>query len=152
MNPIRNSAKAIIVADERLLTIKLQDEEGLFYILPGGGQYPGETLTDALRRECREELAVDIDIRDLVCMREYIGKNHEFTKDTEVHQIEFMFACSLQDGASVEMGGEPDQQQVGFEWIPLDQLEAYRFYPKAIRRLLGENEERQHSTYLGDLN
>ena len=69
-----------------------------------------------------------------------------------MHQIEFTFACSLQDGASVGTGEEPDQRQVGFEWIALDQLEAYRFYPKAIRHLLAENRERQHPIYLGDLN
>ena len=152
MNSIRNSAKAIIIADECLLTIKNQDEEGFWYILPGGGQHPGETLTDALQRECREELSVDVNVGDLVCMREYIGRNHEFAHDADVHQIEFMFACSLHDGAQVGTGEQPDQWQVGFEWIPLDRLENYRFYPKTLRRLLAEYRRSQHPIYLGDVN
>ncbi|MGO8947752.1 MAG: NUDIX domain-containing protein [Ktedonobacterales bacterium] len=109
MNAIRNSAKAIIIVDMSLLTIKNHDEEGFWYILPGGGQHSGETLTDALQRECREELSVDVIVGDLVCLREYIGRNHEFEKDAKVHQIEFMFACSLQDGTSVGAGEQPDQ-------------------------------------------
>ena len=35
LNPIRNSAKAIIIVDRCLLTIKNQDEEGFWYMLPG---------------------------------------------------------------------------------------------------------------------
>ena len=152
MKPIRNSAKAIIVVDTCLLTIKNQDPDGFYYILPGGGQHPGETLTSALQRECREELSVDVNIGDLVCIREYIGRNHEFAQDADVHQIEFMFACSMQGGTSVGVGEHPDQWQVGFEWIPLDRLEAYRFYPKALRRTLAEYRSSQHPIYLGDLN
>ena len=141
MNSIRNSAKAIIIADECLLTIKNQDEEGFWYILPARCQ-----------RECREELSVDINVGDLVCMREYIGRNHEFAHDVDVHQIEFMFACSIHDGAQVGTGEQPDQWQVGYEWIPLDQLEDYRFYPKTLRRLLADYRQSQHPIYLGDVN
>jgi 8-oxo-dGTP diphosphatase len=153
MRPIRNSAKAIMIEDECLLTIKIQDHEGFYYILPGGGQHPGETLTGALQRECREEVSVEVNVADLVCIREYIGKNHEFAaKDGDVHQIEFMFACSLQPGGVVALGEDPDESQVGFEWIPLHQLLTSRFYPKALRRVLADQEREQHSIYLGDLN
>ena len=78
MKPIRNSAKAIIIEDGRLLAIKLTDEEGFWYCLPGGGQEPGEPLEAALRRECLEEINCEIEICDLRFVRDYIGKNHEF--------------------------------------------------------------------------
>ena len=153
MKSILNSAKAIIIADESVLTITNQDRDGFFYILPGGGQHPGETLTSALARECREELSVDVDVEDLVCIREYIGKNHEFAAaDADAHHLEFMFACSLRDGSIVEVGEEPDEWQVGFAWIPLNQLETYRFYPKGLRRILAEYGRGQHPVYLGDMN
>jgi 8-oxo-dGTP pyrophosphatase MutT (NUDIX family) len=150
---IRNSAKAIIVVNGRLLTIQNEDADGFFYILPGGGQLPGETLTSALQRECREEISVDVDVGDLVCIREYIGSNHEFdTADGDVHAIEFMFDCSLREGATVRVGGIPDSLQVGFLWIPLDQLEAYPFYPKALGHILAEPGRGSHLVYLGDVN
>jgi 8-oxo-dGTP diphosphatase len=116
---IRNSAKAIIIVNARLLTVKNPYADGFFYILPGGGQLPGEMLTSALQRECREGLSVDVDVGDLVCIREYIGSNHEFeTDDADVHAIEFMFDCSLREGALVGVGELPDVLQVGFQWIP----------------------------------
>ncbi len=60
MRPVRNSAKAVIVADGRLLAVKKDDEEGISYILPAGRLRPSETLAEAVRRECREELGADV--------------------------------------------------------------------------------------------
>ena len=52
--------KAIIVRDQQLLTIVKQYPEGIAYILPGGKQEFGETLEQAIQRECREELGGDM--------------------------------------------------------------------------------------------
>jgi 8-oxo-dGTP diphosphatase len=57
---IRSSVCALILRDNRVLTIKKQ-EKGVFeYILPGGGQEFGETLVEALHREIREEVGASI--------------------------------------------------------------------------------------------
>lgn len=53
---IRNSAKAIIINEDKILLTKNQDNEGYFYLYPGGGQEYRETLHDALIRECIEEV------------------------------------------------------------------------------------------------
>ena len=47
MRHIRNSAKAIIIKDEKILLTKNQDTLGIFYLLPGGGQEPGESIVEA---------------------------------------------------------------------------------------------------------
>ncbi|MCZ4151587.1 NUDIX hydrolase, partial [Escherichia coli] len=52
MKPIRNSAKAVIIQNGRLLVIKLEDQYGTAYVFPGGGQEKGEELKDAVAREC----------------------------------------------------------------------------------------------------
>ena len=41
---IRTSAKALVIRNGRMLAVKVRDEFGAFYILPGGGQ-----MTDAIR-------------------------------------------------------------------------------------------------------
>lgn len=51
MATIRVSAKAMIIQNGRLLVTKNVDDRGLFYVLPGGGQQPGEPLPLALKRE-----------------------------------------------------------------------------------------------------
>lgn len=130
---MRNSAKAVIIRDDKLLTIKLHEKDEIYYILPGGGQEPGENLRQALERECMEEFGAEIAIGDLLFVREYIGKNHElFAKHGQYHQIEFMFLCSV-DRGRFENGVTPDRGQIGIEWLPIKALMEYNFFPKALR-------------------
>ncbi len=54
--PIRISAKAIIISNDRLLTIKHEQNNEKYFTLPGGGQNHNEDLKSALIRECLEEV------------------------------------------------------------------------------------------------
>ena len=152
MKPIRNSAKAVIVQDARLLVIRLEDQYGTAYVFPGGGQEKGEELKDAVARECLEEIGQAVNVGELLHIREYIGKNHEFAEwDADIHQVEFYFACSLIDPeATVFEGSNPDDHQVAVEWIALEDLSQIRLYPKTIGELLLQSDS--SSIYLGDLN
>ena len=127
MNAIRNSAKAIIIKDGCLLTVKNYDSEGDWYLLPGQGQNQGETLKEALCRECIEEIGVEIRVGRLRYIREYIGKNHEFSAhDGDAHQVEFMFECEFDDAQPPELGTNPDAYQVDIAWLPIDKSHKYR--------------------------
>lgn len=149
---IRNSIKAILIEKDKLLTIKCVDKLGIFYLLPGGGQKLGETMIDALKRECLEELGVEISVKDLRLIREYIGKNHEFKEeDKDVHQIEFMFLCSIKNNKKPILGKTPDSFQIGIEWLPLSEIEKYRLYPLSVRKIL-KNINKANKIYLGDIN
>jgi 8-oxo-dGTP diphosphatase len=153
MNPIRTSAKAIIIEDGKLLAIKLMDDEGYWYCLPGGGQEPGEALQDALRRECLEEVNAEIEIGDMRFVRDYIGKNHEFAYyQSDVHTIDLMFICRLAQGADPRLGPIPDTAQVGLEWLDLDSLDSYRLYPLGLRTLIPRHRDPDVPVYLGDMN
>lgn len=152
---IRNSAKAIIIDGEKVLLTKNQDDDGYFYLFPGGGQEHGETLHEALKRECIEELGHQVDIEELLHIREYIGRNHEHKSfDAHVHQVEFYFACKLVSETNRIMEPtNPDNDQVGIEWLKISDLENYRFYPKKIREHIVKyfNSEKS-KVYLGDTN
>jgi 8-oxo-dGTP diphosphatase len=150
---LRNSAKAIIIQDGRLLVLQMVDQEGDFCILPGGGQKHGEPLTDALKRECLEEIGASVRIGRLRLIREYIGRNHEFSEDDgDSHQVEFMFECELEPGATPRVGHEPDEAQVGVTWLPVSELEQHRLYPKAIRTIIKNGIPDTTPLYLGDVN
>jgi 8-oxo-dGTP pyrophosphatase MutT (NUDIX family) len=153
MCQIRNSAKAIIIKNNKLLCTKNKDQFGIFYLLPGGGQKHFETIKDALKRECKEEISTDIIVKDILFVRDYIGKNHEFAKwDSKVHQIEYMFECDLKEDIKIKNGNTPDNMQIGISWLNLDELKNYRIYPKFINQLLKNNELNKNKIYLGDIN
>jgi len=151
---IRNSAKAVIVKDGRLLLTRNRDRDGFFYLFPGGGQEKGEELRDAVVRECLEEIGREVVAHDLICLREYIGANHEFAEwDGHIHQVEFYFRCELKDdglGDDFGRGSNPDQAQDGVEWIELDRLDRIRLYPRTLGNKL--RAEPFGACYIGDAN
>lgn len=136
---IDNSAKAVIVDQERLLLIRNQDSSdmglGTWYALPGGRQRYGETLEEALRRECREELGAAVEVGRLLLVREYIHARHRLRgTGRDQHKVEFMFACrlfsSLSDGIAV------DRDQTGWEWVSFADLSAKTVFPTRLAELV----------------
>ncbi len=151
MQAIRNTAKAVIIKNQHLLTIKKQAGKAIYYTLPGGGQKPGETLPQTLERECLEELGIPIKVGRLLYIREYIGKHHEFANtDSEIHRVEFLFTCEFVTDIPPHNGDEPDKRQIGVEWLPVNQLEQFSLYPSVLRKLLYRSSHEE--IYLGDVN
>jgi 8-oxo-dGTP pyrophosphatase MutT (NUDIX family) len=150
---LRNSAKAIVIVDGRLLAVKIRDDEvGEFFVLPGGGQEPGESLTEALRRECLEELGAEVTVHELCFMRDYIGRNHDFSrKDRELHLLELLFRCTIDHPEDIGKGLVPDVGQVGVEWLELSRLMEYGFVPAGLRPLLRSGIPVGGPVYLGDI-
>ncbi|NLP04835.1 NUDIX domain-containing protein [Candidatus Fermentibacteria bacterium] len=150
----RNSAKAVVCLDGRILFTVNRDRLGEFLLLPGGGQRFGETLEEALVRETLEETGWVVEPGALVLVREYIGGRHEFAdEDGDVHQVEFMFLAR----AVVRRRGEPgegDAWQTGVRWLPPGSLPGRRIYPSVLERLLGSVIDGSYRgpVYLGAVN
>jgi 8-oxo-dGTP diphosphatase len=150
---IRNSAKAIIIENDRILVMRGRDKDGDWYLLPGGGQKSNESLEETLIRECQEEIDVHIDVGPLRFIREYFSNNHEFAEqDKDIHQIEFMFICKLKSGSIPRNGSVPDKAQIGVEWLQVKELEKYRLYPQKMRRCFMNIDDKAASVYQGDIN
>lgn len=128
---IRNSARAIIIQDGHLLTIPTALPYGTCHFLPGGGQDHGETLEEAVVRECEEELGLHVRAERLVYVREYIASTHQYAEDdAPLHQIDHIFYCSIQGKSDRER--QLDEGQCGIRWLPIDQLRDVLFFPEAI--------------------
>lgn len=81
----------------------------------GGKVEPGETHKDALVRECREELAVTLDVGDV-----FMDVIHEYP-DLTVHLT--LFNSSIAEG-------EPQKlEHNDICWITIDEIDDYEFCP-----------------------
>lgn len=149
---IRNSVKAIIIRDGKLLCNKNKDDRGVFYCVPGGGQEYQENLHDAVVRECYEEIGARIEVGELLFVRDYIGRNHNGqARLRKVHQVEFFFRCQLVAGEVPQVGAGPDHYQIGVEWVPLTELAERQFYPYDMIQWLLDLDGQPRPVYLGDM-
>ncbi len=130
---IRPSAKAVVVVDHRLLVTRNRtpgDAGSDWYIFPGGGQQPGETLHTTLVREVREETGIEVKPGRLLWVRELnVVPQPDWPFDPRDQPIEFMFEAEfVQDHGDAH---EEDQHQIGVEWVEPGKLSQLRFYPAA---------------------
>ncbi len=152
-NIFRYSMKAIIIKDGKLLVESCDYGRGRFSKLPGGGHQWGETMHQAIVRECREELCLTVVPKRLVLVRDYIAKNHNTTIDDDnFHQSELMFECECTDFSGMGCGVEPDSDSQQIMWVALDDLEKSDFMPKAIIPYLKNIANIRETVVLGDVN
>ncbi len=131
--PARASAKAVIVEEDRVLLIHLRHPEvGDFYELPGGGIQPGERLSDAARREVREETGYSVDLHELLWVRDFVAARHDFAvlHPPGHHAVELMFHGTLAGPAAEPH--EADSHQVGVEWVAAHGLAQLLVVPRAL--------------------
>ncbi len=152
---IRNSAKAIIFHEGKILFIKMLKDNKNYYILPGGGQDKFENLQEAVLRECLEETGYAVKVLDILFVRDYIAKNHEFGLiDPGFHQVEFMFECRIDSSIDQVQATMRDLHQIDLEWVALNELRSKNIYPKILREKIPLYYEGKGARviYLGDVN
>jgi 8-oxo-dGTP diphosphatase len=129
---LRPSAKAVVVTDGRVLLNRNRSGGTDWYGFPGGGQRPGETLPDTLRREVAEETGCLVEPVRLLWVRELIvALRPELPFDPEDHAIEFMFECRM-----IDESGSPsalDEFQHGTVWLGTAELDEVEISPRAVR-------------------
>lgn len=90
---VRETARAVILQDSKLLLIRrtrLNNGGNIdnWLSIPGGGLDPGETPEQAVVREMKEELGIDVDIKSLLAIQ-------DVPSDESRH---YYFLCTIRDG------------------------------------------------------
>ena len=114
---------ALIWQGERFLICQrpANKARALLWEFVGGKVEPGESREEALIRECREELAVDVSVGDL-----FMEVTHQYP-DITVHLSLFH---------SVISAGEPKLlEHNDLRWITVDEIDRFQFCPADVEIL-----------------
>jgi 8-oxo-dGTP pyrophosphatase MutT (NUDIX family) len=129
---IRNAVRAVIVRDDAvLMQKKWAQHRGTWYTLPGGGQDVHETLTQALMRECEEEIGASVEIGNLLAIADFY-KERDTDYPSVRHLVEFLFGCSLPASYRPASGYHPDKHQIDVVWMPFADLPDHEIFPKTL--------------------
>lgn len=121
--------------DQVLVALRPDDVMlGGLWEFPGGKNKDNESIRETVKRECREELGVDIDLYQHIASIDHAYSHFKIT----LHA----FTGRISNGKPTPK----ESQQI--KWVPLDQLDEYPF-PKAnrtlINKLTDENIELQNT-------
>jgi nucleoside triphosphatase len=131
MGTIRTRVIAVPIltdAGGRVLLCRMSAGRGVFpgqWALPGGGIEPGERIDDALRREVREELSVELaSWEPLLFKDDVLDKQFADGSRQPLHMIFLVYRCTP---ASNEIVLNEEFSEYG--WFRRDELEALPLNP-----------------------
>jgi ADP-ribose pyrophosphatase YjhB (NUDIX family) len=116
---------AIVIHDDSLLMVRRGHEpnKGLWTV-PGGRVEAGEYLSDALRREVREETGIDIEVGDLLGILEVAGEEHFVILDFLAQPLDDATPSASDDAAEAR-------------WVPLRDVAKLDCTPRFVDTLRG---------------
>lgn len=126
----------ILMNDNKVLCIHCKYGDGEYYLFPGGGVEPGETLVECAKREFEEETGLKIDITKLVYVNDWI-------KDKAINErvVNIFFLGKIVGGKIVQ--GEKDGGKVKeIEWVDLDKFSEIDFRPEYLAKRLKKDFEK----------
>lgn len=130
-------AAGIIRREDGQLLIAQRLNDGLLgglWEFPGGKQEDGESLPETLKRELREELAIEVEVRSL-----FVRVKHAFT-----HFRITLHAYECQYVGPTQPYTEPQTLEAqAYAWVREDELDAYSF-GKADREIIRALRERRN--------
>lgn len=119
--------RAIIIENNKLLSIKRIKLDSCYYIFPGGKVELNESLELALKRECREELGLEIEIEKKI-------SSQRFDRG-DIKQLEYFYSCRIVSG-ELGTGDGPEYDAESnydgsheIEWIEISKIDDYDLRP-----------------------
>lgn len=115
----------------------LQNEGEDFWYVPGGRVQMLENSAVAVKRELKEELGVNVDVKRLLWTVENF-----FTYDSQqFHEISFYYEVNLLElpakGEDTFMLEEDGRRYV-FQWVSLDQISDYNLKPDFLKEKVND--------------
>lgn len=116
--PLLGVGAIIFRGDSVLLAQRGREPSYGKWSIPGGLVELGESLHDAIRREVREEVGLDVKVGDLVAALDRVI--YDRTRKVEYHYVLLDFVCECRDGKP-----RPSSDVLDCAYVPIDALGEY---------------------------
>ncbi|PMD96597.1 NUDIX hydrolase [Siphonobacter sp. BAB-5405] len=133
----------VLVENDHVLLTRYEYGDQTVFQLPGGNPDPGETLPEALMRELREELGIEIEVQGLLVMGEVLLPQ---LKQGVLHCV---FLGTLVGGIPRINPAETTALEV--VWRPLSSIAGLHLYPNVGVELLELVTGVRSSPYIGKI-
>ncbi len=123
----RATGKAIVFDDDNNIAL-VGNKVNSFYLLPGGGIDPGESIESGIVRECLEEIGCNVELNVA------IGTIDDYRNRDKKHCINYCYTAKIIGGKG-ELTLTEDEKKNGLHviWAPLD--EAIKILEKEVEQL-----------------
>ncbi len=122
----------------RILLFQVNDKN--FYMLIGGKISELETSLEAIKREIKEEISLDIGNIEFVCLSEEFVNARGFNN----HQINIIYKGiyegEIKDNKFIGIEGD----WCHYEWIDINNLDNYDIYPSIVKDIAKNPEKKYH--------
>jgi len=129
--PLVGVGAVIIENDEVLLVKRAKEPKANFWTIPGGLIELGETIHDALKREIREECQVEIELKEIIDVVDYIEKDDE--DNIKYHYVLVDFEAKIVGGTLA-----PGSDVLETRWVSFSELKTLNL-PKITRDFFENN-------------
>lgn len=134
---MKKRVRAILIDKRMIVLIRRVKKHETYYVFPGGGVEDTKNLEEALRREMKEELGIDIIIERL-----FLEK--QFEKD-DLRQNEYFYLCKIAGG--ILGTGDGPEYQKGNQYegnhevvqIPITEMKNLNVFPLELRDMILKN-------------
>lgn len=122
----------------KILLFQVNDKN--FYMLIGGKINELETSIEAVKREIKEEINLNINNIEFVCLSEEFVNAKGFNN----HQINVIYKGIYNDEIKYEKFIGLEGDWCHYEWIDIDKLDNYEIYPNIVKDIVKNPEKKYH--------
>lgn len=133
MKERRISSRAIIFHEGNLILIHRKWKRKEYWVTPGGGVEGDETLEEAVKRETREEIGIEINVGKFVM--ELTRESEERISEQKFFLCEYV-SGDIGSGQDAKMLASDEKDFYEVVTVPIDQLSKINIVPPQIKKYI----------------